>query len=69
MDKNKIQRINFLAKKSKAAGLTATEQEEQAQLRREYIEEYKANLRMQLENTYVVDESGNKSKLGSGDKK
>ena len=58
-----IQRINELAKKSKTVGLTPEEKEEQAILRREYIDSVVGNLRGQLDNTYTVDENGNKKKL------
>ena len=37
--------------------------EEQAKLRREYIDSFKASLIGQLENTYIVDEKGNKRKV------
>ena len=60
MEKAKIDRINELAKKE---ALTEEEKLEQKQLRQEYIEEYKNNLRAQLDNTYIVDENGNKEKL------
>lgn len=60
MEKIKIDRINELAKK---ANLTDEEKEEQKILRDEYIKEYKDNLRAQLDNTYVIDENGNKEKL------
>ena len=63
MEKEKIERINSLAKKSKTEGLTEAETKEQAELRREYIESYKASLRANLENTYVMDSDGNKQKL------
>ena len=59
-----INRINELARKSKAEGLTEEEKQEQAALRRLYIESFKASLVSNLENTYVVDEKGNKRKLG-----
>ena len=59
----KIQKINFLAKKAKTEGLTPEEKEEQDKLRKEYIESYRQSLRSQLENTYIVDENGNKKKL------
>lgn len=63
MTEDKIKRINELARKQKAEGLTDEEKAEQAELRREYIEAYKKSLIAQLENTYVVDEKGNKQKL------
>ena len=63
MTEDKIKRINELARKQKAEGLTDEEKAEQAQLRREYIESYKRSLIAQLENTYVVDDNGNKQKL------
>ncbi|HBI63569.1 MAG TPA: DUF896 family protein [Clostridiales bacterium] len=63
MDQKKISRINELARKSKAEGLTAEEQTEQKQLREEYKAEYIANLRAQLDNTVIVDENGNRRRL------
>lgn len=64
MEQRKIDRINFLAKKSRTEeGLTVEERQEQAALRREYIDSFKRSLCMQLDNTYIVDEKGNKRKL------
>lgn len=63
MQKEKIDRINFLARKSKTEGLSAQELEEQKALREEYISEYRKNLISQLDNTYIVDEKGNRRKL------
>jgi uncharacterized protein YnzC (UPF0291/DUF896 family) len=64
MEKEKIDRINELARKSRTPeGLTKEEKDEQAILRLEYINSYKASLIGQLENTYIVDEKGNKRKL------
>ena len=60
---DRVKRINELARKSKAEGLTEDEKEEQARLRREYLEAYRKNLRSELDNTYIVDENGNKKKL------
>lgn len=58
-----INRINELAKKAKTVGLTDDEKKEQVKLRREYIDSVKGNLRSQLDNTYVLDENNNKTKL------
>ncbi len=58
MEQEKINRINALAKKSKAEGLTAEEKEEQAKLRAEYIAEWRLGVTQTLENTYIVDENG-----------
>lgn len=58
-----IARINELAKKAKAEGLTEDETVERDKLRRIYIDAYKASLVGQLENTYIVDPDGTKHKL------
>lgn len=63
MEQSKIDRINFLARKSRTEELTPEEKEEQAVLRREYIDGFKRSLVGQLENTYIVDEKGNKKKV------
>ena len=63
MEQKKIDRINELARKQKAEGLTDAEKAEQATLRREYIEAYKQNLIAQLENIYMVEPDGSKHKI------
>ena len=63
MEQSKIDRINFLARKSRTEELTPEEKTEQAVLRREYIDSFKRSLVGQLENTYIVDEKGNKKKV------
>ena len=63
MEQKKIDRINELARKAKAEGLTEEEIKERDILRREYIDSYKASLVSQLENTYIVDDKGNKTKV------
>ncbi len=63
MEQVKIDRINELARKAKEGPLTPREQAERAVLRREYIDAVVGNLRGQLDNTYVVDAQGNKTKL------
>ena len=59
MDKKKTDRINELAKKSKAEGLTDLEKQEQQTLRQEYIDLFKRNLRNELERIEFVDEPTN----------
>ena len=58
-----IARINELAQKAKAEGLTPEELTERDKLRRIYIDAVKANLTGSLDNTYIVDEKGNKTPL------
>ena len=58
-----IARINELAKKAKTEGLTPEELDERDKLRRIYINSVKANLMGQLDNTYIVDNKGNKTPL------
>lgn len=65
MEKAKIDRINFLAAKSRTEGLTDEEKTEQQTLRDEYRAGFRRNLSAQLENTYIIDENGNKTKLKS----
>ncbi len=59
----RVARINELAKKAKAGTLTPAEIAERAKLREEYLTEFKAGLRGQLDNTYVVGPDGVKRKL------
>jgi len=67
MEKAKMERINYLAKESKLRALTTEEMAEQDALRKEYVAEIRANLRAQLDNTYIVDEQGNKTPLPKKD--
>lgn len=55
MENTKIARINELARKAKAEGLTDAEKQEQQVLRREYIDGVKASLTYCLESIEVVD--------------
>ncbi|MBR7146510.1 MAG: DUF896 domain-containing protein [Oscillospiraceae bacterium] len=63
MDRKKIDRINALARKAKTEGLTAEETAERDALRREYVDSVVGSLKAQLDNTYIMDEKGNKKKL------
>ena len=60
----KIDRINVLARKSKAEGLTESEKKEQALLRQEYIAAVRKNLKSQLNNIDVVNPDGSIENLG-----
>lgn len=64
MKQEKIDRINALAKKARESALTPEEKAEQAVLREEYIQGFRNSLIGQLDNTYIMDEAGNKRKLG-----
>lgn len=63
MLQEKIDRINFLSRKSKTVGLTDAEKQEQQKLRQEYITEWRLGMTQVLDNTYIMDEKGNKKKL------
>ena len=63
MKQERIDRINELARKAKAEGLTEEELAERDVLRREYIDSVKAALCSHLDNTYIVDEKDNKRPL------
>ncbi len=58
-----IARINELAHKAKAEGLTEDERKERDALRQEYLAAFRANLTAQLDNTYIVRPDGTKHKL------
>lgn len=64
MEQKLIDRINELARKSKSEGLTDAEKAEQKKLRDAYRAAFRRNLQSQLDHTYIMDEHGNKRKLG-----
>ena len=64
MSELNLDRINELARKAKAEGLTEAEKAEQAELRRVYIEAVRRNLRGQLNNIDVVEKDGTVTNLG-----
>ncbi len=64
MEQSKIDRINELARKAKAEGLTPAEEEERAKLRAEYIAAYRASLRSQLDNMVIQTPDGKTRPLG-----
>ena len=57
MEKTKIDRINELAHKSKAEGLTEEERAEQHELRQEFLDEIRSDVRASLESIEIVDET------------
>lgn len=64
MEKEKIDRINELARKQRTPeGLTPEEKKEQAMLREEYIAGFRASMRGILDNTYVQYPDGTKKKV------
>lgn len=63
MTQDKIDRINALARKQKAEGLTEEEKAEQAALRREYIDSFKRDLERQLNNMSIVEPDGTVKKV------
>ncbi len=58
-----LDRINELARKSRAEGLTEEETIEQKALRAEYIKAYKESLTSQLENTIIVRPDGTRERI------
>ena len=58
-----IARINELARKAKAEGLTEEETAERAKLRRIYIDSVVGNLKGELENTTILYPDGSKKKV------
>lgn len=63
MTEERIQRLNELARKYRAEGLTEEELAERAILREEYLESFRNSLTAHLDNIYFVDEQGNQEKL------
>ena len=64
IDDSKIQRINELARKSKAEGLTETEKKEQQLLRQEFLAAVRKNLKSQLNNIDIQEKDGSIVNLG-----
>lgn len=59
LTKEKMARINELAKKSKEVELSDNEKREQQQLREEYIQTFRKGMRHHIEGMKVVDKEGN----------
>ena len=63
MEHRKIERINELARKQKTTGLTASEVEEQAALRQEYLREFRKGMEAMLEGVVIQRPDGSKEPL------
>ena len=59
MSKEKLARINDLAKKSKAEGLNKEEKQEQTKLREEYLQNIRKSFTNQISTLTVIDPEGN----------
>jgi uncharacterized protein YnzC (UPF0291/DUF896 family) len=59
LSKEKIARINELARKAKAGGLTELEAKEQSKLRSEYLAAFRSNMLDTLTNSTFIDPLGN----------
>lgn len=67
MEQKKIDRINELTAISRKRELTDSEKTEREALRREYIDSYKRSLEAQLNNTYILNPDGTKTKVTKKD--
>lgn len=63
MKQEDIKRMNELYHLSQERALGEDEFAEWEELKKRYVADFKANLTAQLDNTYIVDEKGNKRKL------
>lgn len=59
LSKEKIARINELAKKAKLTGLSEKEAKEQSKLRSEYLATFRSSMLNTLSNVKVIDPEGN----------
>lgn len=68
MKQERIDRISELTRISRRRELTSEEQAERKVLREEYIASVRMSLEGHLDNTYVMDQKGNKEKLKKKEK-
>lgn len=68
MEKEKLDRINFLARKAKETELTPEEKEEQGMLRGEYLAEIRMSFGTMLDHTVIRRPDGSKQPLKKSDK-
>ncbi|WP_067843648.1 DUF896 domain-containing protein [Amphibacillus sediminis] len=58
LSKDKLNRINQLAKKAKNEGLTVSEKQEQEQLRAEYLKNVRSSFKNQFKGMKIIDPNG-----------
>ena len=63
MEKQEMDRLNELGRKTKDGTITPEEKAEQKILREKFLVGFRRNLQAQLDNIYIVDENGNERKL------
>ncbi len=63
MEREKIDRINELARKKKTVGLTEAELAEQAELRKEYLDGWRANMEQVLQSMVIERPDGTRETL------
>lgn len=63
MDQQKKDRINYLARRSREVGLSEAEKQEQAELRAEYLREFRAGFQNILDHTVVERPDGSRTPL------
>lgn len=59
LSKEKLARINELARKSKEVGLTDLEAKEQSKLRGEYLQTFRSSMLNTLKSVTIIDTLGN----------
>ncbi|NLC73579.1 MAG: DUF896 domain-containing protein [Ruminococcaceae bacterium] len=67
MEQAQKDRISELTRISRERELSAEEKEEREMLRALYLADWRKSTTAVLDNTYLVDEEGNKKKLGKKD--
>ncbi len=68
-DQKKTDRINELARLSKTRELTAEEKAEQAELRRQFLENFRKGFESRLQNIEILEKDGSVTKLKKKKKK
>ena len=63
LEKNKLDRLNELARKKRCELISPEESEELETLRKEYLANFRNHFQDILDNTYIQDEKGDKTKL------